>query len=159
MKRSRVLLVLSLALALCFWVMGQSDWHINRNQHNQLPDGRLQQVQASKYVDENGLFWELQPQIKNKFHQPDRVLESVESPYPNVDGALSFDPKHPNVKFLSTTSNGGSYEAILQPDGSYLTEGPKRGTYNYGHPGSLWGMIKHALLDVVPHFVNAEYAR
>ena len=35
--------------------------------------------------------------------------------------------------------------------------GPKRGTYNYGHPSVFFGSLKHVIYDVIPHFVSAEY--
>ena len=97
------------------------------------------------------------PQSKNIFHQPDQAVDIVDNPYPNVEGVLEFDTKNPNWKLLCRTDNGGSYEAILQPDGTYLKNGLKQGTYNYGHPDGLWGSIKHTFFDVIPHFINANY--
>ncbi len=138
--------------------MGNSGWHLNRNQHNKLPKGELKKVIEDKmYKDDNGLLWELQPAIKNKFHQPGGEVEKPENPYPKVDQELDFDPKNPNLKFLSKTKDGGSYEAIMQPKGEYLTKGKKQGTYNYGHPDGLWGSLKHTIFDVIPHFVNSNY--
>jgi hypothetical protein len=153
----KILLLLVVVLISILWISGQSDWHIDRNKQNKLPAGVLKSLNGNLYEDEVGLVWELQPQIKNKFHQPDQESEIVENPYPNVDGHLSFDTKNPNIKFLSRTDDGGSYEAILQPNGEYLTKGLKQGTYNYGHPNGFWGTTKHVFFDVLPHFVNAEY--
>jgi hypothetical protein len=68
-----------------------------------------------------------------------------------------MDVKNPNLKFLCQLENGASYEAILQPDGTFLTEGGKMGTYNYSHPGDIIGIIKHMVWDVLPHFMNADY--
>ena len=103
------------------------------------------------------MIWELQPAIKNKFHQPGHEVPKPDNPYLGLQLQKDYDPKNPNLKFLSKTPDGGSYEVILQPDGKYLTEGKKMGTYNYGHPDGLWGMLKHTFLDVIPHFVNSNY--
>ena len=144
-------------LILIAWFIGESDWHLDRNKHNKLPVGNLIKVEKSIYKDDNGTVWELQPHIKNKFHQPDEESEVVKNPYPNVGDELEFDTKNPNLKFLSELENGGSYEAILQPNGEYLTSGIKQGTYNYGHPSGFWGSVKHTFLDVIPHFANGNY--
>ena len=58
---------------------------------------------------------------------------------------------------MLTTNDGGSHEAILQPNGVYLTTGPKKATYNYGHPEGVIGIVKHIILDVIPHFANSNY--
>ena len=152
----KIIIVLILLIVIV-WIIGQSDWHLDRNKQNQLPIGNLKKVDNNIYEDNNGLIWELQPHIKNKFHQPDVESEIIKNPYPNVDDTLTFDIKNPNLKFLSELENGGSYEAILQPDGTYLTDGKKQGTYNYGHPSGFWGSFKHVFLDVLPHFVNGKY--
>ena len=152
-----LLILIVLLLIVTFWVLGHSEYHLNRNKHNKLPIGNLTLLEKNIYKDEAGLHWELQPHIKNKFHQPDEEVQMVENAYPNVEGEIEFDTKNPNLKFLSKLKNGGSYEAILQPDGTYLTTGLKQGTYNYGHPDGLWGSLKHTFLDVIPHFVNSNY--
>lgn len=131
MKKKKVtLIILFLVLVVLLWAMGHSDWHVNRNKHNKLPEGNLKHLNDAIYEDEAGLIWELQPHIKNKFHQPDQEVDMVVNPYPNVEGAPTMDTKNPNLKFLSKTANGGSYEVIIQPDGKHLTEGPKQSTYN-----------------------------
>lgn len=136
------------------------DVHTNRNQYNIMPKGRLILTpEDSFYKDEEGRVWEKQPQIKNKFHQTPSPVPPIAVPYPNVEGPLEFSEESPNWKFLSKEVDGsGSYEAILQPDGTYLTKGKKQGTYNYGHPSGFWGIIKHTFLDVIPHFFNNDYA-
>jgi len=140
------------------YILSQSGYHVERNKHNILPVGVLTPTGDQLYVDEVHRIWELQPQIKNTFHQPSGPVPPVPVPYPNVVGSLDFDTNSPNWKFLSPLEAGsGSYEAILQPDGSYLTTGPKQGTFNHGHPSGVWGMVKHTVLDVIPHFFNGEY--
>lgn len=157
-KKSKIILILLPVLLLgTFFIIGHTDWHANRNKHNQLPQGVLTLIEGSLYADEAGLQWELQPHIKNKFHQPDQAGEKPLKPYPNVLAELTFDPENANLKFLSKAAKGGSYEAILTPDGTYLTTGLKQGTYNYSHPGGLWGSLKHVLVDVIPHFANPNY--
>jgi hypothetical protein len=152
------LLLLILVLGITTYFMGQSKWHLQRNQNNQLPTGKLTLQADRLYLDEAGLKWERQPHIKNKFHQTEGPVEAITSPYPTViDENLKMDVDNANLKFLCSLESGGSYEAILQPDGSYLTEGTKKGTYNYGHPDGLGGMLKHTLWDVIPHFVNSKY--
>ena len=111
----KMILAIILVLFLVFyWLFAQSDRHLNRNKHNQLPKGRLKHLQDNYYEDEVGLIWELQPQIKNKFHQPDHEVEIINNHYPNVDGTFSLDPKNPNFKFLSKNnlSNNTSYAAL-----------------------------------------------
>ncbi len=151
------LTILIFILFVSILIIGHSDWHLNRNKHNKLPEGRLKHLKDDIYTDETGLIWELKPHIKNKFHQPDQESEMVNNPYPNVGGTLTFDPENPYLKFLSKIDNNGSYEAILQPNGKYLTEGPQQGSYNYGHPSGFLGSIKHFFLDMIPHSINTEY--
>ncbi len=156
MKKKILYVVIIVVVA--FYALSQSSYHVDRNQYNLLPVGILKPNGATLYVDEADRIWELQPQIKNKFHQPAGPVPPVPIPYPNVVGSLEFDAHSPNWKFLSQIEEGsGSYEAILQPDGTYLTTGPKQGTYNYGHPSGVWGSLKHTFLDVIPHFFNGEY--
>lgn len=156
----RILIIgfcLVLFIGVLIGFMGYSEWHLNRNKHNRPPGKKLNHVKGDFYKDEDGLIWELQPQSKNIFHQPDEPVKIIENPYPNIDHIKKMDPKQPNLKFLSALENGGSYEAIIQPDGTLLETGKKRGTYNYGHPSGIWGSIKHVVLDVIPHFVNSNY--
>lgn len=156
--KKKILYVI-IILVVAFYVLSQSSYHVDRNKHNLLPLGMLMLSGEKLYKDEGDRVWELQPQIKNKFHQPSSPAPSIPIPYPNVEGGLKFDPEQPNYKLLSQAEEGsGSYEAILQPDGTYLTVGPKQGTFNYGHPIGVWGMIKHTVLDVIPHFFNGEYS-
>lgn len=156
-KMRITLVVLIVILVASLWMMGQSDWHLNRNKHNKLPEGRLNHLKDNSYEDEVGLIWELQPTIKNLFHQPDQEIQIPVNPYANVTGAPEIDPKNPNLKFLSVTETGGSYEAILQPNGDYLITGKKKGTYNYGHPDGFFGNTKHVFFDIIPHFINSKY--
>jgi hypothetical protein len=39
----------------------------------------------------------------------------------------------------------------MAPDGSYVTTGPLRGTYNFVHPSGVWGNLGHFWSDVIPH--------
>lgn len=151
------LFALVIILLIAFFLVGRAEWHLKRNLLNQLPTGNLTHLKGHSFLDESGLSWELQPAIKNKFHQPGHQVTKPANPYPNVKGDIEYDPKNSNLKFLSKLHNGGSYEAILQVDGTYLTTGKKQGTYNYGHPGGFWGNIKHVLFDVIPHFSSARY--
>lgn len=146
-------------IVVAFYALSQSSYHVDRNQHNLLPKGILKPDGDRLYVDEADRIWELQPQIKNKFHQPPGPVPPIPVPYPNVVGSLEFDVNSPNWKFLSKVEEGnGSYEAILQPEGTYLTDGEKQGTYNYGHPSGFLGSFKHTFLDVIPHFFNDDYS-
>jgi hypothetical protein len=138
--------------------MGNADWHLDRNKHNKLPVGNLTLIKDTNlYKDQAENIWERLSHDKNIFHQPDHDVEMVDNAYSNIDVPPVMDPKNSNLKFLSKTPDGGSYEAILQPNGKYLTTGLKQGTYNYGHPSGMWGYIKHGILDVLPHFINANY--
>lgn len=126
--------------------------HVDRNRFNVLPTGKLVPIgdadpgfnyrdgHSNSYRDAAGLVWELLPDSMNEFHQPPGATK----PYPNK-------------KLLHRDSSGGSSEAIRQPDGSYLTTGPQRGTYNFVHPDGLWSNIGHGLRDILPHFVNDDY--
>jgi len=114
-------------------------------------------ISERQYQDSTGLIWELQPHSKNIFHQPDLPVPKVEHPYPIVSGGLLYDAEYPNLKFLCLNDDGSSFEAILQPDGSYLTTGKLKGTYNYSHPEGFWGNTMHIILDVIPHLVSSKY--
>ncbi|MEK7257625.1 MAG: RHS repeat-associated core domain-containing protein, partial [Bacteroidota bacterium] len=100
-------------------INSQRDFHTKRNWHNRTPTS-----------SPPGPEWEKQPDWKNAFHQPDNVTE---------------DNPYPNKKYLLPDENGGSSEAILQPDGTYLNTGPKQGTYNYYNPDGFWSSTGHFL--------------
>lgn len=157
--KSIVFTVFSLFAVLTFLaVVSQGDWHLKRNKHNILPKGTLTKVKGQKYSDQANLIWILQLASMNIFHQPDKLpVESSEIAYPNVLPQLKYEPNSPNLKFLSPDGNGGSYEAILKPNGSYLITGKKQGTYNYSNPDGFWGFAGHILMDVVPHFFSYDY--
>lgn len=105
-----------------------------------------------EYVDEAGVTWVLWPDWQAAYHQP-----------AGASGA-------PNKKFTAVDSTGGSFEAILMPDGAtptqparppyryetgnWLTTGPLIGTYNYAdsHVDHFWsGPLKHYLDDMRLH--------
>jgi hypothetical protein len=154
----KIIIVFLVILIASFFIYGYSETHLNRNKYNRLPNGTLKLKKDQAYIDEDNLVWEKQPQTKNIFHQPENKVSPVKNPYPNVKGSLHFDSNSPNWKFLSECKGSkGSYEAILQPDGSYLTKGKKQGTYNYGHPSGFLGNLRHTFLDVIPHFINGNY--
>ena len=155
MKRKGLLILLTLTISYVF--ICQMSWHINRNIHNILPQGNLTQIDTQHYDDEKGLIWELQPHYMNLFHQPEKKGKLTKNVYPNMDHPPKIELENPNLKLLSRTKDGASYEAILQPNGTYLITGQKQGTYNYGHPNEITGMIKHVFLDVLPHFITSKY--
>ncbi|MEJ2594994.1 MAG: hypothetical protein P8100_07685 [bacterium] len=143
---------------LILWTASRGDWHLKRNRYNKLPQGKLIQKKDSLYTDEIGISWFLQPHKMNVFHQPsDLPVATPPEPYPSLIPPATFDPYHPNLKFLSPDGRGGSYEAILMPDGNYLLQGSKQGTYNYANPTGFSGYLKHALLDVLPHLFASDY--
>ena len=144
--------------AVC-WTMGQSNWHLDRNAYNDLPAGKLTLVKDSLYRDTSDRKWIRLPAHMNAFHQPDHPVTAPTQPYGGAITPLTsaYEPDKPNLKFLSKTVDGGSFEAILQPDGTYLETGPQLGTYNYGHPQGIWGMVRHTVWDVLPHFANGDY--
>jgi hypothetical protein len=150
-------LALLVPLLVLLWSMGQSSWHLDRNKLNALPTGKLTLKQDNLYHDEAGRSWVLLPARMNAFHQPNGPVPTPAKPYGAAVSNVDYDPNNPNLKFLSVTKDGGSLEAILQPDGTYLTSGPQQGTYNYGHPTGFRGMLKHALWDVLPHLMNGNY--
>lgn len=150
--------LLVLLLAAC-WFMGQSSWHLDRNVHNDLPAGVLTLEKDMLYKDASGREWVRLPTHMNAFHQPKAPVVAPAQPYGNAISKLTFkyEANNPNLKFLSKTADGGSLEAILQPDGTYLVTGPQFGTYNYGHPQGFWGLVRHTVWDVLPHFANSNY--
>lgn len=161
MKRRIIISTFSILfsfLAVC-WAMGQSDWHLERNAHNDLPTGVLTLKNDMLYSDSSGREWVRLPSHMNAFHQPGHPVAAPSQPYGNAINKLTFEyePNNPNLKLLSKTSDGGSLEAILQPDGTYLETGPQLGTYNYGHPEGLLGFVRHTIWDVLPHFANSHY--
>lgn len=150
---------LLLFLIVACLVMGQSRWHIERNALNELPSGKLTLVKDTLYKDANDREWVRLPASMNAFHQPGYAIEAPTPLYGDTISPITFayDAENPNLKFLSKTPDGGSFEAILQPDGTYLETGPQLGTYNYGHPEGIRGMLSHTLWDVLPHFANGNY--
>lgn len=140
----RILLISVFAIFILLVVLAlvcRGDWHLKRNSLNKLPVGKLMLTEGSIYGDESGVHWELQPHSKNIFHQPEITpVLPIEKPYPNIIPPLVFDPYHPNLKFLSNDGGGGSFEAILQQDGTYLLTGKKQGTYNYSNPSGFWAL-------------------
>lgn len=156
MKKGFIVLLLLFSGLLIF---SFSDTHLKRNQHNKLPVGYLTNVNNNIYKDERGLIWELQPHSMNIFHQPNEgdTIEIPEVPYPNLEKPPVFDKENPNLKLLCELESGASYEAILQPNGTYLTTGTKQGTYNYSHPKGFWGKLMHFFLDMMPGFITSNY--
>lgn len=154
-----IISLILIIIVVVYWISSQGDWHLKRNRYNILPTGHLKLNDGQYYTDEALVVWELQPHTKNIFHQPDvtPAPPGVPIPYPNISPQLKYDPDHPNLKFLSMDGKGGSCEAILQPDGTYLITGPKQGTYNYSNPEGILGYFKHAVFDVMPHFFNSNY--
>jgi hypothetical protein len=117
---------------------------VKRNRNNKLPIGKLTKTNGTNYIDEAKLNWVLQSNSMNIFHQPNNIpVPKPAVAYPNVSPQLKYKPNYPNLKFLSTDGNGGSYEAILQPNGTYLITGKKQGTYNYSNPTGFFGFAKH----------------
>jgi hypothetical protein len=147
-----------IVMLLIMALISQGDWHLKRNRQNKLPSGKLTLIEGEIYLDENDMKWALQPNSKNIFHQPDkRPMPPIPEPYPNVFPPLKYDPEYPNLKLLSLDGHGGSFEAILQPDGTYLISGKKQGTYNYSNPIGFSGYLKHIIVDVIPHFFSSDY--
>ena len=147
---------------LCFlvalaWTLAHAEWHTKRNKHNLLPAGTLTFQEDKSYLDSSGRLWLLQSAKGSTFHQPEQQTIFQKNRYPGLDIALKFNPDYPNLKFLSEDSLGGSVEAIMQVNGTYLEVGAERGTYNYCHPGNLWGKVKHVFADLIPHLINSEY--
>lgn len=133
---------------------GGTTGHLERNRFNLLPVGSLTPVRdadpnftyreggSNSYQDELGLIWELEPDWKTEFHQPEGHKESP-NPYPNK-------------KFLHRDASGGSAEAIRRPDGTYITTGPLRGTYNFTDPKGASGYVGHFLQDILPHWSRTK---
>jgi hypothetical protein len=160
MKKTVSVLIGLFLLFIFIGVLSHGDWHLKRNKHNRLPKGKLTQTDGQKYFDEAGLTWILQANSKNIFHQPDKLPQPaprIPLLYPNVSPSLDYDPNYPNLKFLSPDGKGASFEAILQPDGTFLINGKKQGTYNYSDPTGFMGYLEHVLLDVIPHFFSSDY--
>jgi len=158
MRKVSLTVLAILFFLLIIGLISHGDWHLKRNKQNILPKGKLTQIEGEMYLDEAKLKWILQPNSKNFFHQPDQTpVPPIPIPYPNVFPQLKYDPDYPNLKFLSSDGEGGSYEAIMQPDGTYLIIGKKQGTYNYSDPTGFMGYFKHIFLDVIPHFFTSDY--
>ncbi|MEX2228964.1 MAG: DUF4157 domain-containing protein [Dehalococcoidia bacterium] len=133
----------------------QRQGHTDRNVLNLVVVGRLTPVDGASptfqydegghntYVDEAGVEWVLLPDWMSEFHQP--------------DGHEQSDHPYPNKKFLHPDSSGGSSEAIMRPDGTFITTGPLRGTYNYSNPEGVFGNIGHFFQDILPHVFNDQY--
>lgn len=122
--------------------------------------------ERNTYTDAAGVAWVLNPDWQAAFHQPEWW-----------DG----EGDAPNKKFVALDGRGGSYEAVLQPDGTatWSARGPRGqysydalnwlraargmkwiGTYNYAdatEPVSQPGLL-HWIVDVRPHDKDANYA-
>lgn len=146
-------------------------WHYGRTyMFSMIPVGSLTPVggasaefdnnflTSSQYQDANGNTWELYGKYWSQYHQPPGSADS------------------PNKKFVLPDSRGGSFEAILMPDGAsatvpakapytyrtnnWLTSGPLMGTYNYADGGaSLQSFFGHLGLDVVWHSIDQNTTR
>jgi hypothetical protein len=128
--------------------------HLERNRFNVLPTGALTPIGnadpsfkykeggSNSYQDEAGLIWELEPDWKTEYHQPEGHKRTA-NPYPNK-------------KLLHRDASGGSAEAIRRPDGSYITTGPLRGTYNFVHPEGPLGYVGHFFRDILPHEIRSR---
>jgi hypothetical protein len=139
-------------------IFSQSNFHLNRNRNNQLPEGQLARLDEITFLDENLNKWEIQPNIKNQFHQPSGVYsKDVTLPYSILENPPKINPEYPYLKLLCIQKDGSSYEAILKPNNEYLTIGKERGTFNYSSPEGLWGTIMHTFIDVIPHFICSDY--
>ncbi len=146
------------ALLLGLLLFSFSDYHLNRNINNQLPIGKLSNIDEITFSDEMENTWILQPNSKNEFHQPSEIfLNDVSFPYSILEIPPKINPEYPYLKLLCIQKDGSSYEAILKPNNEYLTIGKERGTFNYASPEGLWGSIKHTFIDVIPHFICSEY--
>lgn len=155
--KKRILIVLAILL-IGLLIFSFSDLHVNRNSNNRFPMGFLTQKDSVTYQDEAGLIWEIQPHSLNTFHQPDALpLITEDMIYKDLENSPLIDPEHPNIKLLCLLPNGDSYEAILQPNGSYLNKGSKISTYNYSSPKGFWASVKHGIVDVIPHLINSNY--
>lgn len=122
---------------------------------NELPKGELVPIgnASSKYEynpdsqnlykDANGRIWKLQPDEMAEYHQPD----------PNVH-------PYPNKKFVSLDETGGSSEAIMAPDKTYITTGPQRGTYNFVDPSGIsLGLKNHFASALAEIYVQSPSER
>ncbi|WP_340066503.1 VWA domain-containing protein [Ascidiimonas aurantiaca] len=123
--------------------------HINRNLFNKVARGNLIRKSGNIFVDEDGMEWILQSDLKNALHDPAK-----------------------NSKFLHPLPEGGEYETIreLCPDefkykvnikglhrkkitsdilkGCNVITYPYGGTYNFGKTSSA---LLHYFLDIEPH--------
>ena len=146
------------ALLIGLLLFSFSDYHLDRNKNNQLPIGKLSNLDKITFSDEVGNTWILQPNSKNEFHQPSGIFSNdISLPYSILEPPPKINSEYPYLKLLCIQKDGSSYEAILKPNNEYLTIGKERGTFNYASPEGLWGAIKHTFIDVIPHFICSEY--
>ena len=69
-----------------------------------------------------------------------------------------------NVKYLRVNEDGSSYEIIIcqgpGTDDDYIVDADQypenAGTYNYYHPGDIWGRICHGWKDVLPYIFQSN---
>jgi len=131
---------------------------LDRNKNNQLPIGKLSNLDEITFSDEVGNTWILQSNRKNQFHQPSGIYaQDVTLPYTILENPPELNSEYPYLKLLCIQKDGSSYEAILKPNNEYLTIGKERGTFNYASPEGLWGTIMHTFIDVIPHFICSNY--
>ena len=130
--------------------------HLNRNLFNKVARGNLVRKSGNIFVDEDGMEWILQSDLKNAYHNPAK-----------------------NSKFLHPLSEGGEYETIreLCPDefkyrvninglrikkitsdtlkGCNVINYPYGGSYNFGKTSNAF---LHYFLDIEPHG-NTEWGK
>lgn len=156
-KVLRVLIILIASIFLLEFVFAFSSWHLDRNIANVLPEGKLIFIKGNQFKDSKKRVWKLQSQQNNMFHQPTSRFTYKNDFYPNFNVRLRVNRDKPNIKLLSETGRCSSFEAILQPDGTYLMSGKERSTYNYCHPKDFFGKVGHLFVDVIPHLINSDY--
>ncbi|MEV4411377.1 hypothetical protein [Catellatospora sp. NPDC049609] len=148
------------------------NWHLGRVYlYSMYPAGELTprdgaspdfayHAERHEYVDKAGVTWLLWEDGLAKYHQPAEFQDAAVKP---------------NKKFTAVDAAGGSFEAVLMPDGAtptqpvpppyryqtanWLTTGPLIGTYNYtdSHPEHrYWQGAEHFVDDMYLHLAGGD---
>jgi len=132
--------------------------HENRNQLNELPNGKLKPSLEDKTIwkDDEGRPWKLNAEPNAAYHQPMPVAIAFIRAY---IGAVIPIFKVPNLKFVSPNKDGRYSEVCANRyTGELVIEQKIIGTYNYAtdapdamKDGKLPTTGEHDTLDVIPH--------
>lgn len=145
-------------------------------------ENQIKPTDFTDYTDDEGRVWKRQPVVTALFHQFPGAKHPNLKFLHEVRNRRAFSlrlfllttlfsssfcfcccyaqevsPVATALPFLSYLVVGSS-EAILAPNNTYVQRGSKQGTFNYAHGFTFTNVVLHFFLDMLPHFLNEDYA-